>query len=117
MNAPVPNPPSLFKMECTLSCTFICFQFCVIYKSRNNSSIHRDDIIALLAGIVMGAGKGHTVDLNNPDLAICVEIIKVFLKLFFMKAMKQLPQIYLKLQNIEIDSTLLLVLFTKHKGT
>jgi len=24
----------------------------------------------------MGAGKGHTVDLNNPDLAICVEIIK-----------------------------------------
>ncbi|KAJ7384097.1 THUMP domain-containing protein 1 [Desmophyllum pertusum] len=50
--------------------------FCVIYKSRNNSSITRDDAIATLAGIVMNAGKGHTVNLSKPDLAICVEIIK-----------------------------------------
>jgi len=27
--------------------------------------------------MVMNAGKGHTVNLNKPDLAICVEIIKV----------------------------------------
>ncbi|XP_078376011.1 THUMP domain-containing protein 1-like [Oculina patagonica] len=50
--------------------------FCVMYKSRNNSSMHRDDTIAALAAMVMNAGKGHTVNLNNPDLAICVEIIK-----------------------------------------
>ncbi|XP_058943579.2 THUMP domain-containing protein 1-like [Pocillopora verrucosa] len=50
--------------------------FSVMYKSRNNSSIHRDDTISALASIVMNAGKGHTVNLNNPDLAICVEIMK-----------------------------------------
>lgn len=37
----------------------------------------RDETIAMLAGLVMSAGKGHKVDLSNPDLAICVEIIKV----------------------------------------
>ena len=52
-----------------------------MYKSRNNSSIHRDDTISALASIVMNAGKGHTVNLNNPDLAICVEIMKVNYKL------------------------------------
>ena len=52
-------------------------QFCVIYKCRNNNSMHRDDTIAMLAGIVLNAGKGHTVDLNKPDLAVCVEIVKV----------------------------------------
>ena len=52
-------------------------QFCIIYRSRNNSNVDRDETIAMLAGLVMSAGKGHKVDLNNPDLAICVEIIKV----------------------------------------
>ena len=52
-------------------------QFCIIYRSRNNSNVERDETIAMLAGLVMSAGKGHKVDLNNPDLAICVEIIKV----------------------------------------
>lgn len=50
--------------------------FCVMYKSRNNSNIQRDNTIAKLAAMVMNADKGHTVNLNNPDLAICVEIIK-----------------------------------------
>ena len=53
-----------------------------MYKSRNNSSIQRDDTIAKLAAMVMNAEKGHTVNLNNPDLAICVEIIKVKLILW-----------------------------------
>ena len=55
-------------------------QFCIIYRSRNNSNVDRDETIAMLAGLVMSAGKGHKVDLNNPDLAICVEIIKVNVK-------------------------------------
>ena len=37
----------------------------------------RDETIAVLAGLVISAGKGHKVDLNSPDLAVCVEIIKV----------------------------------------
>lgn len=52
-------------------------QFCVMYKSRNSSSIQRDDVIAKLAAMVMNAEKGHTVNLNKPDLAVCVEVIKV----------------------------------------
>ena len=56
---------------------FFSLQFCVMYKSRNNSNIQRDNTIAKLAAMVMNADKGHTVNLNNPDLAICVEIIKV----------------------------------------
>ena len=55
-----------------------------MYKSRNNSSIHRDDTISALASIVMNAGKGHTVNLNNPDLAICVEIMKVKHELIYV---------------------------------
>ncbi|XP_068715477.1 THUMP domain-containing protein 1-like [Montipora foliosa] len=51
-------------------------KFCVMYKSRNNGTIDKSDTIAMLASIVENAGKGHTVDLNRPDLAICVEIIK-----------------------------------------
>lgn len=48
-----------------------------MYKARNNDSIHRDDVIASLAKIVREADMGHTVDLNNPDLTICVEIVRV----------------------------------------
>jgi len=33
-------------------------------------------VIAKLAAMVMNAEKGHTVNLNKPDLAVCVEIIK-----------------------------------------
>ena len=69
--------PHNSTLRSTDSVMFIGLQFCVIYKCRNNSNIHRDDTIAMLAGIVLNAGKGHTVDLNKPDLAICVEIVKV----------------------------------------
>lgn len=48
-----------------------------MYKFRNNSSIYRDDIIFALVSIVMNVGKGYIVNLNNLDLVICVEIMKV----------------------------------------
>ena len=48
-----------------------------MYKNRNNSDMHRNDVITAIAGFILGSGKGHQVDLRNPDYTICVEIIKV----------------------------------------
>ena len=40
--------------------------------------IKRDDVIKLLASMVTRNGDyDHIVDLNNPDLTVVVEIIKV----------------------------------------
>ena len=48
------------------------------YKARNNKDVKRDDIIELLASLVTKNGDfSHKVDLNNPDLCVIVEIIKV----------------------------------------
>ena len=48
------------------------------YKARNNNVIKRDDVIQLLASMVTKNGDfPHVVDLNNPELAILVEIVKV----------------------------------------
>ncbi|XP_032233846.2 THUMP domain-containing protein 1 isoform X2 [Nematostella vectensis] len=51
-------------------------KFAITFKARNNSNMQRDDVIKLLAGLIGEAGKGHTVDLGNPDWTICVEVIK-----------------------------------------
>ena len=48
------------------------------YKARNNNVIKRDDVIQLLASMVTKNGDfPHAVDLNNPELTILVEIVKV----------------------------------------
>ena len=69
------------------------------YKARNNTVIKRDDVIKHVASAVtMDGDYDHMVDLNNPDLTVVVEIIKVnkvlpvlgyrgLLKLFLEKLM------------------------------
>ena len=48
------------------------------YKCRNNSALKRDDVIKLLACMVTKNGEfPHTVDLNNPELTVIVEVVKV----------------------------------------
>lgn len=48
------------------------------YKARNNNVTKRDDVIRLLASMVTKNGDfPHTVDLNNPDRTVLVEIVKV----------------------------------------
>ena len=48
------------------------------YKARNNNVIKRDDVIQLLASMVTRNGDfPHTVDLNNPERTVLVEIVKV----------------------------------------
>ena len=50
----------------------------MVYKARNNKDVCRDDIIKTLASLATRNGDySHTVDLNDPDLTIVVEIVKV----------------------------------------
>ncbi|XP_046399009.1 THUMP domain-containing protein 1 homolog isoform X2 [Ischnura elegans] len=50
--------------------------FSVIYRARCNSSVSRGDIIELLAGLIKNAHPLNRADLDNPQLAVLVEIIK-----------------------------------------
>ncbi|XP_075422110.1 THUMP domain-containing protein 1 isoform X2 [Ascaphus truei] len=50
--------------------------FQILYKSRNNGRINREDVINDLAGIVGSQNPENKVDLTNPEYTIIVEIIK-----------------------------------------
>lgn len=50
--------------------------FSIIYRARCNNSISREDVINTFAGLVKNAHIENRADLNNPQLAILVEIIK-----------------------------------------
>ncbi|XP_075420702.1 THUMP domain-containing protein 1 [Tenrec ecaudatus] len=50
--------------------------FQIVYKSRNNSHMNRDDVIKELAGIVGSLNSENKVDLTNPEYTVVVEIIK-----------------------------------------
>ena len=60
-----------------ISCLFL-FQFAVHFKSRNNNVLKKKDVIDLVAMIVTGNGSHpHVVNLDSPQLVVCVIIIKV----------------------------------------
>ncbi|XP_072275157.1 THUMP domain-containing protein 1 [Pyxicephalus adspersus] len=50
--------------------------FQIVYKSRNNNHMNRDEVIKDLAGIVGSLNPENKVDLSNPEYTIVVEIIK-----------------------------------------
>lgn len=50
--------------------------FQIVYKSRNNSHMNRDEVIKELAGIVGSLNSENKVDLTNPQYTVVVEIIK-----------------------------------------
>lgn len=50
--------------------------FQIVYKSRNNSHMTREDVIKELAGIVGSLNSENKVDLTNPEYTVVVEIIK-----------------------------------------
>ncbi|XP_071796455.1 THUMP domain-containing protein 1-like [Asterias amurensis] len=50
--------------------------FAVKIKIRNNNAVQRDEVIKLIAGIVMGKEIEHKVHLDDPELAVIVEIIR-----------------------------------------
>ncbi|XP_019505456.1 PREDICTED: THUMP domain-containing protein 1 [Hipposideros armiger] len=50
--------------------------FQIVYKSRNNSNIHRDEVIKVFAGIVGSLNSENKVDLTNPQYTVVVEVIK-----------------------------------------
>ncbi|KAM7335282.1 hypothetical protein ACRRTK_005759 [Alexandromys fortis] len=50
--------------------------FQIVYKSRNNSHMNREEVIKELAGIVGSLNSENKVDLTNPEYTVVVEIIK-----------------------------------------
>ncbi|XP_003477846.1 THUMP domain-containing protein 1 [Cavia porcellus] len=50
--------------------------FQIVYKSRNNSHMNREEVIKELAGIVGCLNSENKVDLTNPQYTVVVEIIK-----------------------------------------
>nr|XP_045010332.1 THUMP domain-containing protein 1-like [Jaculus jaculus] len=48
----------------------------IVYKSRNNSHMNREEVIKELAGIVSSLNTENKVDLTNPQYTVVVEIIK-----------------------------------------
>ncbi|XP_039696256.1 THUMP domain-containing protein 1 [Pteropus medius] len=50
--------------------------FQIVYKSRNNSHMNREEVIKELAGIVGSLNSENRVDLTNPQYTVVVEIIK-----------------------------------------
>ncbi|XP_008256047.1 THUMP domain-containing protein 1 [Oryctolagus cuniculus] len=50
--------------------------FQIVYKSRNNSHVNREEVIKELAGIVGSLNSENKVDLTNPQYTVVVEIIK-----------------------------------------
>ncbi|GAA6094119.1 THUMP domain-containing protein 1 [Tachysurus ichikawai] len=57
-----------------LSPNHASYQIC--FKSRNNSSSKRDDIIKSIAGLVNRLNPKNKVDLTDPELSIIIEVIK-----------------------------------------
>ncbi|XP_004373366.1 THUMP domain-containing protein 1 [Trichechus manatus latirostris] len=50
--------------------------FQIVYKSRNNSHMNREEVIKELAGVVGSLNSENKVDLTNPQYTVVVEIIK-----------------------------------------
>ncbi|XP_012783017.2 THUMP domain-containing protein 1 [Ochotona princeps] len=50
--------------------------FQIVYKSRNNSHVNREEVIKELAGVVGSLNSENKVDLTNPQYTVVVEIIK-----------------------------------------
>nr|CAG8433500.1 14692_t:CDS:2 [Entrophospora candida] len=51
------------------------FQYAIVLNTRNNNKVDKKELINMIAKIV---GEDHTVNLNNPELTIIVEIFKIF---------------------------------------
>ncbi|XP_037363399.1 THUMP domain-containing protein 1 [Talpa occidentalis] len=59
--------------------------FQIVYKSRNNSHLNREEVIKELAGIVGSLNSENKVDLTNPQYTVVVEIIKAVCCLSVLK--------------------------------
>lgn len=69
---------SPFEKNHVLIVHLLFSQFSVHYKSRNNDTLKRDQVIKLLASLVTDEGAyPHTVCLDNPQLVVCANIIRV----------------------------------------
>lgn len=52
-------------------------QFAIAYKSRYNGDLNRENVITAVADMVIDGEIKHQVDLDNPDVVVVIEIVKV----------------------------------------
>ena len=50
--------------------------YCVLFKTRNNNQVKRDDMFRILGTVMRSQTQPWTVDLDSPDICIVVEIIR-----------------------------------------
>ena len=50
--------------------------YSILFKTRNNDKVKRDDIIKLIGKVIRELPGTTTVDLNNPDICIVVEVLR-----------------------------------------
>eukprot|EP01119_Soliformovum_irregulare_P000394 TRINITY_DN10270_c0_g1_i2.p1 TRINITY_DN10270_c0_g1~~TRINITY_DN10270_c0_g1_i2.p1 ORF type:complete len:246 (+),score=66.56 TRINITY_DN10270_c0_g1_i2:232-969(+) len=77
--------------------------FAIEYKGRNNPSMHRTEIIGVIADLVP---KSHKVDLKNPDVTIVLEVFKSACGITFEKNYFRLKKFSLAIHNPpKVEST------------
>ena len=50
--------------------------YSILFKTRNNNNVFRDDTIKLIGGVAKSQAGKTSVDLKNPDICVVVEIIR-----------------------------------------
>jgi len=50
--------------------------YCLLFKSRNNNNVLRDDMIKLIGSVVKNQPGKTSVDLKTPDICIVIEVIR-----------------------------------------
>ncbi|XP_078609956.1 THUMP domain-containing protein 1-like [Branchiostoma floridae x Branchiostoma japonicum] len=50
--------------------------YAIVFKTRNSGTMKRDEVIKALAGVVSEVNPACKVNLNSPDLAIVIEVIR-----------------------------------------
>jgi tRNA acetyltransferase TAN1 len=78
--------------------------FQILYKSRYNSKIDRNEVIKVLADIVSELNPLNVVDLTNPKYSIIVEVVKTIICLSVVTDYAKLKK-YNLLEAAGVDSS------------
>ncbi|XP_066293344.1 THUMP domain-containing protein 1-like [Branchiostoma lanceolatum] len=71
--------------------------YAIVFKTRNSGTMKRDEVIKALAGVVSEVNPACKVNLNSPDLAIVIEVIRTVCCMSVLKD-------YFKLKKYNIHS-------------
>ncbi|KAI8501233.1 THUMP domain-containing protein 1 [Branchiostoma belcheri] len=66
--------------------------YAIVFKTRNSGTMKRDEVIPALAGVVSEVNPACKVNLNSPDLAIVIEVIRTVCCMSVLKDYFQLKK-------------------------